>query len=618
MNMMTSPPSAPSLRRLLLPIFLCWLLLGVAELAFLSTHPSIHPFRWGMFLLDQFIRAVFWTGIGLGLSVLPRPPRIVAIFALGLTLSFLTVASWLLLSELGEFFSLATIMPVLESPALLMGYSQSYLRGLNFVVWILGALVFVLVWAPALRAPRRKGWKAPTAAALLLAVVLVPVNQLSVRSGSGAILSIEGSLFVALNKANQVSGKRLYPTSARRRVTPYEAKDKLNVVFVLVESWAKPPLQLGTPETTMPFLSEWMNSESDRFLSFERALTNSADTKVSVPSVMTGVSPERPASELHNAPFLWHWGTASGRQAFYVTSQIYKWAGFHGFFFSGFPGQTVSAETLDAPIVNDLGVDDLISVAEFQRLLRERDRERSFVAVYNPNALHYPGQETSALLDKPLPEGLPRYHAALLIVDETLRRIHSTLVEESLLDNTVIILAADHGEHVMMKSDLPRLISYDPAIANTPLLVRVPASWAEKHPEKHQALLSNQNRNVANVDIVPTVADFLGARADATNAEILDALSGSSLLSPVSKSRPLISLTPQVDGKGNAAFSIAQGALRVVHSNASTTGPKLFDMDTDPANEVNLWATDDAVIGREGLMETIRREPLLEPILRGL
>lgn len=609
----------PSLKRLLLSILLCWFLFGVAEVAFVSVHESVHPFRYKLFLLDQLMRGLFWAGIGWTLAVLPRPPRIVAILALGLTLSYMTVASWLLAAELGEFFSVATILPVLESPALLTGYSQSYLRGWNFVFWILGALVFVLIWSPIARAPRRGGWKAPATALLLLALVLVPLNQLTFRSAKGgAILSIEGSMFVALKHARGQMGNPNYDLPSRLHIAPYESdesNERLNILFVLVESWAKAPLKLGTPETTMPFLSEWMDNEPDRFLSFERALTNSADTKVSVPSVMSGVSPERPRSELYHAPLLWHWGVASGRQAFFVTSQIYKWVSFYNFFITGFPGQALTADTIDAPIVNDLGIDDLVSVGEFQRLLRQRDRNRPFVAVYNPNALHYPGQQTSKLLDQPLPEGLPRYHSALLIVDEALRRIHSTLVEEGVVDDTVIIMAADHGEHVAEKGELPRLISYDPPVANTPLLVRVPASWAEKHPKQHRALLLNRDRNVANVDVVPTVADFLGARANRANAMILDNLSGASLLSPVPEDRTLISLTPLVDGKGTAAFSVARGDLRVVLSN-TTSAPKLFNTDTDPANEIDLWEADAAATERERLIETIRSEPRLEPIYR--
>lgn len=602
--------------RLLGAVFLCWFLWGLAEVAFFGVHSLVHPFRYKLFVLDQAMRLLFWGGVGLILASMPRAPRVLAVVALGLTLSYLTVSAWLLAAELGDFFSAATILPLLENPELLTGYSQSYLRGWNVAFWLLGALVFVAAWSPIVRqSKQRGGWKTLTAGTLLLVLALVPLNQLSFRSAKGgAVLSIEGSLFVALKQARGRLNDPNHDTPSRRHVAPYESEERLNILLVLVESWAKPPLQLDTPETAMPFLSRWMAEESDRFVFFKRAFTNSADTKVSVPSVMTGISPERPRSDLYQAPLFWHWGVASGHQAFYVSSQIYKWVNFYRFFIDDFPGEAITAETIDAPLVNDLGVDDLVSVREFQRLLRQRDPTRPFIAGYNPNALHFPGQQTSELLDEPLPAGLPRYHAALRIVDEALRTIHSTLEEQSLLDDTVVIMAADHGEHVLTKGELPRLLSYDLAIANTPLLVRVPASWAARHPEKHRALLQNRDRIVANVDVVPTVADFLGARVNRANAILLDDLSGSSLLAPLPPSRRLVSLTPMLGDQGTGAFSVIQDEWRLVHA-STANAPKLFDMKDDPENAVNLWSHHGAAIPRARLLEAVRNDPKLEPIL---
>ena len=93
-----------------------------------------------------------------------------------------------------------------------------------------------------------------------------------------------------------------------------------------------------------------------------------------MPSIVTGVGPFESNKKLHDLPFLWDWAKSAGMHTLYVTSQRYTWQNFQDFMFTPGPDNWITALELNSPIVNDLGVDDLIAMNKLQHLVENSNR----------------------------------------------------------------------------------------------------------------------------------------------------------------------------------------------------------------------------------------------------
>lgn len=91
------------------------------------------------------------------------------------------------------------------------------------------------------------------------------------------------------------------------------------------------------------------------------------------------------------------------------------------------------------------------------------------------------------------------YDAEILRSDEDLGRLFSKLKESGLVDKTIVILTADHGEEFSEHGEFKHMQLYD-EVLRVPLLIRNPDI---KKGVKIGALTQN-------IDIFPTVLNFLG------------------------------------------------------------------------------------------------------------
>ena len=130
------------------------------------------------------------------------------------------------------------------------------------------------------------------------------------------------------------------------------------------------------------------------------------------------------------------------------------------------------------------------------------------------------------------------YDNTLRYVDHAIEKFYTTLKDIGLLDSTIIIITADHGEEFWEHAGLEAENFYDPRgccgvghghnvfneIIEIPLLISAPA-------------ISNiqSNRLISMVDIMPTILDFLNVD-DSTQSQgtsLLPAIEGEAIENPI-------------------------------------------------------------------------------------
>lgn len=164
------------------------------------------------------------------------------------------------------------------------------------------------------------------------------------------------------------------------------------------------------------------------------------------------------------------------------------------------------------------------------------------------------------------------YDEEIAWFDEQLAALVDALRERRLLDRTLIVLAADHGEELYEHGHFGhcRSIAWE-TVLKTPLLVRIPGTGRELRGLRRDALAEN-------LDIVPTVLDYLGISSE---GQVFD---GASL-------RPVI----EKDGKVRRVSFSLQGVRRTIHDGSwkltydlASGGTQLFDLRADPGEQTDL------------------------------
>src|SRR6185295_4350687 len=100
------------------------------------------------------------------------------------------------------------------------------------------------------------------------------------------------------------------------------------------------------------------------------------------------------------------------------------------------------------------------------------------------------------------------YDGELAYLDDQLRRLFADLKQRGLLDSSIVIVAADHGEEFMEHGRMIHCeVLYDTSV-HVPLIVRLPPSLRPRG-EKASARIAAL---VENMDLTPTILDYLGIK----------------------------------------------------------------------------------------------------------
>lgn len=163
------------------------------------------------------------------------------------------------------------------------------------------------------------------------------------------------------------------------------------------------------------------------------------------------------------------------------------------------------------------------------------------------------------------------YDEEILYFDQQLAGLFDALRRRHLRERTLIVLAADHGEELYDHRHYNhcRDLAYE-TLFRTPLLLWIPGV----EPGLRRKALAE------NLDIVPTVLDYLGIPAEGV------AFDGASLRPAIEGDRSLHRL---VFGLQGVSRTVSDGTHKVIFDLASGH-TQLFDLRTDPGERTDLSA----------------------------
>lgn len=179
----------------------------------------------------------------------------------------------------------------------------------------------------------------------------------------------------------------------------------------------------------------------------------------------------------------------------------------------------------------------------------------------------YDGQTQYEITPQNLAHLSDLYDEEIAYFDQQFAELVDSLRDRGVLDHTVIILAADHGEELYDHNHFGhcRDLAYD-TVLKTPLLLWIPGV----EPARRRALAEN-------LDIVPTLLDYMGISEG-------QAFDGKSLRPVIEKDQPVRRLSFGMQG---VMRTVSDGTHKLTYDLASGRS-QLFDLRTDPAEKTDL------------------------------
>ncbi len=381
-----------------------------------------------------------------------------------------------------------------------------------------------------------------------------------------------------------------------------EPPPRWNIVLIVVDTWRADHLKLyGYDRSTTPFLDQFAANG----VMFKDARSQAGCTFPSVNSLLTSQQPQIFLQTMKE----YGWGIPGYlptlaemlKQVGYSTAAVSASPIIRvnpgpqnpdGGFGAGFDQFDDSCERKPAPCVNEGAFKMLDSVAEdpfflflqyfephdpfqppadHERVFAVDDYEKSWVAdgtLLPMYRMLYKEGPVVEFTDHDLAHTLDLYDEEILYFDRHFEQLIERLRNDGKLENTMLILASDHGEEFMDHDDLFHCkdLTFD-TVMKTPLFVWIPGLEGRTVVEDL----------AQNLDIVPTILDYLEIEVDSK-------LEGKSL-------RPLIeqesSVHRYIFGMQRYARTVTDGRFKLSY-NIKTGDVGLWDLDRDPGERVNI------------------------------
>jgi arylsulfatase A-like enzyme len=374
------------------------------------------------------------------------------------------------------------------------------------------------------------------------------------------------------------------PVPAERIGEQLAALDRPNLVLILVDTlradWTTP---YGSEHDTTPELQRW----AERGVVFERTRAQSSWTKISMASLLTSLWPRSHAIREPN----------DGLSSDAVTlAEVLQGAGYrtYGVQTNGWLDQSFGFQQgfdhYVFPLAKGAKRMPRASVwphadrvlKESQRLLDAHDRDHPFFLYLHFMDVH----EYAAPVEFRTfgDDTVGHYRAAIRWVDDAIQRVAEQLDDAGVLDDTVVVFAADHGETFGEHGVHGHARNVRTPVVWVPLLLRLPFAT-------EPVRVGSQ---VRNIDIAPTLLALAGVDAPPS-------FEGESLLALLDAA-DAPSDRPSFAGLGFPLYldSRIQSAVNDGHwnfvrneENERQLGPApppelLFDRAVDPIEQVNL------------------------------
>ncbi|MFH0919613.1 MAG: sulfatase [Fibrobacterota bacterium] len=377
---------------------------------------------------------------------------------------------------------------------------------------------------------------------------------------------------------------------ARNRVLLKEkhANPGYNVLLVLTESLRSQNLSIYSyNRATTPFLSALKAAQPGSFFQFDRAFSNSSSTLLSFPSILTGVSPVQSSLRFHSAPFFFEYAATAGYATFLISAQDYHWYNMNVYLATPDLGLLWDKEASGFPAVNDLGMDDRKTVDRFEAYLVAQ-KGRPFAGMLHFNATHYPYVTPEEY--RPFGTTTPqdKYDNAIFLQDALIQRVFDALERNGLRDRTMVIIASDHGEGFKEHGFLGHRDFFYREVVQVPLLFVIPKELQTRLDTA--VLRKNLLVNVSNIDILPTLVDFLHLSGSPEVRAVLAELPGQSLLTSVPPERAILISNNNEIARYREGLSLVRGDLHyMMHLNRLPRREELYNLAHDPDETDNLW-----------------------------
>jgi arylsulfatase A-like enzyme len=166
------------------------------------------------------------------------------------------------------------------------------------------------------------------------------------------------------------------------------------------------------------------------------------------------------------------------------------------------------------------------------------------------------------------------YDGEISYHDFHLARIYNALKEKGLLENTLIVVTADHGEEFFDHGKVGHGHSMYNELLHVPLIIRLPGASPVQAKSEYK-------KDVQLVDILPTIFEL-------SSLEIPDDLEGESLVSILKGKDNRSYLHPGFSDFLNGQRVVKTGRFKLIYRGLKTT---VFDLKTDPAETTDLSDT---------------------------
>lgn len=508
------------------------------SLVFSLAFASIHKIGFS-FILFALVSYIFWTATGVLLKAIPKKIAQILIAFLSFLWSILILTAPALFKEFKEFLSTGLVILLKEQPV----YFWGYVRQITHTFWQISAIIIltiILFWIFRIQKDKNSTKSKITLIFSLLIIFLANFTlNIEKHYFQKNFLPVDIHTFYAirtgLKKQSKEKPLKHFLASDWDKNLPVNQNQKYNIVLVVFESLSKVPLPFyGFDNNYMPFMTEWIKRENNQFIVFKDGMSVSGSTDVSMPTIYTGIGPERDYYDLIHAPFLWDYAKKAGYQTMLINTQSQKWKHMDSYVNDKYVDAYFYPEKLNMSFINDIGTDGL---SLLKRIKPEILKLKSpFFLYYNSNATHVPTQDHSPEI-KDFKGITDKYGKALYITDQEVKFIVETLKQKKAFDNTIFIFTADHGYHIAKRRS--RLSSFFKEALDIPIMIRLPQKWVKTHPELYMTVLLNRNKRITNLDIAPTIFHLIfDQKPDSSYA-----LSGRSLLTPIDNHRTIIALS---------------------------------------------------------------------------
>ena len=298
----------------------------------------------------------------------------------------------------------------------------------------------------------------------------------------------------------------LKPSYPLRPIDVQKPSRPLNIVWLMVESLRADMLD---PEI-MPATWDFAN-QAHRF---NQHYSGGNGTRMGLFSAFYGIYGPYwfPFLEARRSPVIMDVLQQQGYQLDLNTSAKFSYPEFDKTIFAGVP-ERVMHEVGDKPGWQR----DRENVDHIIEFVKSRDTNHPFMTFMffeSPHARYYFPEEcairkpyledfnyATMSVDKDIELIKNRYINSCNHLDTQLARLLALLKEESLLEDTIVIITGDHGEEFMEKGDWGHNSKFTEEQTRVPLVLWIPGTGA-----------SEADRMTSHLDIVPTILPLLGVK----------------------------------------------------------------------------------------------------------